>query len=159
MAVNGVATEGALSSYAIESKKKSQPEDNTSLDMSDFYTLMAAQFKYQDMDNPADTSQMMSMMVQSQMIQAITNMSYMNTTSYAASLVGKQVTVAETDANGSLTGDKTGIVSGVVLGDDPLVFIDGKSYKLSQIMSVGEVAEEEADNGENPGDGEDDTTV
>lgn len=152
MAINGVATEGSLSSYAIESKKNSKPEDNTSLDMSDFYTLMAAQFKYQDMDNPADTSQMMSMMVQSQMIQAITNMSYMNTTSYAASLVDKQVTVAETDSNGSLIGDKTGVVTGVVLGDDPLVFIDGKGYKLSQIMSVGEVADEKTDSGEGSGD-------
>lgn len=141
MAVSGIATEGALSSYAVTSKKNQPAEDKTSLDMSDFYELMAAQMKYQDMDNPADTSQMLTMMVQSQMIQAITNMSATNTTSYAASLVGKEVTVAETDAQGAYKGDKSGIVTGVILGDDPLVLVDGKSYKLSQVMAVGEVPE------------------
>jgi len=168
MAVNGVATEGALSSYAVTSKLNEPTEDKTSLDMSDFYELMAAQMKYQDMDNPADTSQMLTMMVQSQMIQAITNMAATNTTSYAASLVGKEVTVAETDASGSYTGDKSGIVTGVILVDDPIVLVDGKSYKLSQIMAVGEVPKEEekkpedtgnngegGDNNEDP----DDTTI
>ena len=149
MAVSGVATQGALSSYAVTSKQNEPAEDKTSLDMSDFYELMAAQMKYQDMDNPADTSQMLTMMVQSQMIQAITNMSYTNTTSYAASLVGKEVTVAETDMNGSYTGDKSGVVTGVILGDDPIILVDGKSYSLSQLMAVGEVPETNSNDGTN----------
>ena len=156
MAISGVATQGTLSSYAVTSKLNEPAEDKTSLDMSDFYELMAAQLKYQDMDNPADTSQMLTMMVQSQMIQAITNMSATNTTSYAASLVGKEVTVAETDSNGSYTGDKSGIVTGVILGDDPLVMVDGKSYKLSQVMAVGEVPEDTEDSGNG---GDDNTNV
>lgn len=159
MAISGVPTEGALSSYAVTSKKNSQPEDKTSLDMNDFYTLMAAQLKYQDMDNPADMSQMMTMMVQSQMIQAITNMSSTNTTSYAASMVGRQVTVAETDANGSYAGDRSGVVTGVVLGDDPLVFVDGRSYKLSQVMSVGEIPEKNEDAEKDKDDESDDTNT
>ena len=47
---------------------------STELTMTDFYQLLAAQLKYQDADNPMDTSQMMAQMVQTQMITALTHM-------------------------------------------------------------------------------------
>ena len=81
---------------------------STELTMTDFYQLLAAQFKYQDADNPMDTSQMMAQMVQTQMISALTHMttaindlSLVNTTTYAVSMVGKDVTVAELDEKAS----------------------------------------------------------
>jgi len=138
MAVNSIS-DMLTTNYAAQTQKTS----STSLSMTDFYELLAAQLKYQDMDNPADMSEMMNMMVQSQMIEAITNMAYTNTTSYAASLVGKEVTVAETDADGAYTGDIAGTVTGVVLGDNPIVIVDGKSYSLSQVMAVGSVTTSE----------------
>lgn len=138
MAVSSIS-DMLTANYAAQTQKTS----STSLSMTDFYELLAAQLKYQDMDNPADMSEMMNMMVQSQMIEAITNMAYTNTTSYAASLVGKEVTVADTDADGAYTGDVVGTVTGVVLGDNPVVMVDGKSYSLSQIMAVGSVTTSE----------------
>ncbi len=139
MAVNSIS-DMLATNY---STTKTQSTSSTTLSMTDFYELLAAQLKYQDMDNPADMSEMMSMMVQSQMIEAITNMAYTNTTSYAASLVGKEVTVAETDADGAYKGDVVGTVTGVVLGDNPIVMVDGKSYSLSQVMAVGSVTTSE----------------
>ena len=88
--------------------------------MTDFYTLLAAQMKYQDADNPMDTSEMMASMVQTQMIQAISEMTTMQMTTYAASMIGKEVTVAEVDANGQYTGDKVGTVTSVLLGSSPV---------------------------------------
>ena len=129
--------------YTTNYATTTQSTSSTTLTMTDFYELLAAQLKYQDMDNPADMSEMMSMMVQSPMIEAITNMAYTNTTSYAASLVGKEVTVADTDADGAYTGDVVGTVTGVVLGDNPIVMVDGKSYSLSQVMAVGSVTTSE----------------
>ena len=71
---------------------------STELTMTDFYQLLAAQFKYQDADNPMDTSQMMAQMVQTQMISALTHMttaindlSLVNTTTYAVSMVGNRI--------------------------------------------------------------------
>lgn len=130
----------------------------------DFYTLLAAQLKYQDADNPMDTAQMMASMVQTQMIQAITEMTSMNMTSYATSMIGKQVTVAMTDKDGMYTGDKTGTVTGVVLGDNPIVFVDGVAYNINQVVSVGEIPKnDDKDDGEKPkdpveGGGDDNTT-
>lgn len=116
-------------------------EANASLSLTDFYTLLAAQMKYQDADNPMDTSEMMASMVQTQMIQAISEMTTMQMTTYAASMIGKEVTVAEVDANGQYTGDKVGTVTSVLLGSSPVIFIDDKAYSLSQIMSIGKLPE------------------
>ena len=132
------------------------------LSMTDFYTLLAAQLRYQDADNPMDTSEMMAQMVQSQMIQTITQLSEVTVTTYAASMAGKEVTVAEVDAKGNYTGKNTvGVVESVVFsGSTPILFIDGKGYSMSQLMAVGKIPEaEEPDKGdgtegtEKPGEG------
>lgn len=159
MAVGPIS--GSQSDYRAESIPTGT---NKSLDQMDFYTLLAAQLKYQDADNPMDTAQMMASMVQTQMIQAITEMTSMNMTSYATSMIGKQVTVAVTDKDGMYTGDKTGTVTGVVLGDNPIVFVDGVSYNINQVVSVGEIPKnDDKDDGEKPkdpveGGGDDNTT-
>lgn len=120
----------------------SSASTSTGLTVSDFYKLLAAQMQYQDADNPMDTSQMMSQMVQTQMIEAITNMSTINTITYATSMVGKEVTMAEINSSGQFTGDKTsGTVTGILMGDNPIIFMGDKSYYMSQIMTVGKVPE------------------
>lgn len=136
------------------------PEDKTSLSMQNFYELLAAQMKYQDADNPMNISDMVSQMAQTrmiavneQMIQSINQMSHINVTSYATGMMGKEVRVALKDKNGIYTGENlVGTVEGVSLYDVvPQVFINGKAYELSQIMSVGTVPEppKEEDKGEN----------
>lgn len=61
------------------------------------------------------------------------------TMSYAASLVGKTVTIGEyTSASGlkEIVGEVTG--TGTYNGEQ-VVFVNGKSYALSSIMAVGEL--------------------
>ncbi len=139
MAVSGVSDTADL---YYQSTASSSSTSNSLMDLDDFYYLLAAQLKYQDADNPMDTSEMMGTLVQTQMIQAISSMTQTNTTSYAASLVGKQVTIAETDTSGVYSGEVKGTVTGVVLGDNPLVLVDGKYYYLNQVMAVGDVSAE-----------------
>ncbi len=141
----GTAIENPYSSAAT-----SQNSNSGELTIEDFYSLLAAQLKYQDADNPMDTSEMMAQMVQTQMITALTSMedaimqmSQINTISYSTSMVGKTVTVAEVDVFGYATGEETtGTVTGVLMGDQPYIFIDGKAYAVSQIMTVGEIPED-----------------
>lgn len=137
MPVNGVTNTQASSLAYVRNDVSSTAGELT---MTDFYTLLAAQLKYQDADNPMDTAEMMAQMVQTQMIQAITQMTTNNMTTYMASMVGKTVTVNELDENGRQTGETVkGEVTGVVLGNDAKFFIDGKSYSASQLVSVGEI--------------------
>ena len=111
------------------------------LTMTDFYKLMAAQMQYQDPDNPMDTSELMATMVQSNMITALAQMTSTNVITYATSMLGKDVTLAEVDALGRGTGEYTkATITGVSLGgDSPTLYVGDKAYSMSQIMSVGDV--------------------
>ncbi len=147
MPVNGVSnTQASSLAYVRNDVSASAGE----LTMTDFYQLLAAQLKYQDADNPMDTSQMMAQMVQTQMIQAITQMTNNNTTTYVASMVGKNVTVKEVDELGRPTGDVTkGDVTGVVLGTDPKIFINEKGYSTSQLITIGDIPEDKQEGNKN----------
>lgn len=137
MAIDGV---GSSTASQLLYNRNNVSGTSEELTMTDFYKLMAAQMQYQDPDSPMDTSELMAQMVQSKMITAMAQMTSISTTTYATSMLGNEVTVAEVDERGAGTGEYTkGKVTGVVLGDDPLIEVDGKRYKLSQIMSVGNV--------------------
>ena len=115
---------------------KGKGKSNIDLEMDSFLQLMAAQIQNQDVMNPTSNEDYVAQMVQMTMIQAITNMMDMSMTSYATSMVGKTVTIAE--ANGSAINEVIGVVSGVsIYGDEPIIHVNGRDYKLSQVMVVG----------------------
>lgn len=130
-------------------------KDSTSLDMTDFLTLMVAQFQNQSIDNTADTSDMLNQLVQMSVVQAITNITDATVMMYAGSLVGKEVTVGKYGNDGTLE-EVVGTVTGTgVLGGQQVIFVDGKSYYLNEIMAVGRLPEVETpEGGEGTGDGE-----
>lgn len=143
--------------YGASISGASGTSSTTGMSVSDFYKLLAAQMRYQDADNPMNTSEMMSQMVQTQMIEAITNMSTVNTITYASSMIGKEVTMAEVDSSGKFTGGKTsGTVTGILMGENPLLFMGDKSYNMAQIMTVGKVPEEVVSDSEGSGAAEND---
>lgn len=115
---------------------------STELNMDDFLQLIVAQFQNQDPENAASTSDMMNMMVQMSVIQGIKHITDASTMLYSASLVGKEVTVGQVDKSGKLqeivgTVTATGTYSG-----EPVVFVNGVSYKLNNIMAVGRLPEQ-----------------
>ncbi len=115
--------------------------DKTQLDMTDFLTLMVKEMTSQSLDSAMDTADMLNQLVQMQMVQAMTNMTDASIMSYAASLVGKEVTVGQYDANGNMQ-ELVGVVTGTgVLGGKQVVFVGDKYYLLSEIMAVGRLPE------------------
>lgn len=90
------------SSGTYSSSASSSLSQTTGLDMTDFLSLMVAQFQNQDPDNAASTTDMLNQMVQMSMIQAITNITYAATMLYTSSLVGKEVTIGQYDSEGKL---------------------------------------------------------
>lgn len=121
--------------------KLNAKKDNSALDMTDFLTLMVTQMTHQSIDQTADTSEMLNQMVQMQMITAITNLTDASIMTYAASLVGKEVTVGKFDGNGELQ-EVVGEVTGTgTMGGEQVVFIGDKYYYMSEIMAVGRLPE------------------
>lgn len=145
--------------------------DKSTLSTEDFWTLIAAELKYQDMSDPMDNAAMMeqitqmsSMSTMNSMADAISNfstvinnLSSVTLTTYSTGLLGKEVTVVtKTDENGKVIETKKGIVSGVDLTGATSVYVDGVKYELSSIMAIGNVPNVNTDN--TTGDSTDDKT-
>ena len=140
-------------SSTVAKTTKNKSAGSTALDMTDFLTMMVAQFQNQDPENAASTTDMLNQMVQMSMIQAITNITDAATMIYSSSLVGKEVTVGQFDSDGKLQ-EIVGTVTGTgTYNGNPVVFVDGVSYNLSSILAVGRLP------GTNDGSGESGTAT
>ena len=132
--------------YATQATVKPQTSNSkakgNSLDMTDFLSLMVAQFQNQSMDNTADTSDMLNQLVMMQTVQALSNITDATIMSYAGSLVGKEVTVGQFNSQGRLE-ELVGTVTGTgISGGTQVIFVNGKSYSLSSIMAIGRLPNE-----------------
>jgi len=122
---------------------------NLDLDMTDFIQLMITQLTNQGIDETMDTSEMLNQMVQMQMISSMVNMTDAVTMNYAASLVGKEVTVGKYGDDGKLQ-EITGTVTGTgTMDGEQVVFIDNNEYYyLNEIMAVGKLPPKEEEDDE-----------
>ena len=144
-------TQNATSVSASHSTAKNAGSD---LDMDGFLQLMVASFRNQTIDDTADTGEMLNQMVQMSVIQAVSNLSTIVSDSanlsYAASLVGKEVTIGERD--GSDIKEILGTVTGTgTLDGKQVIFLDNAEtpYKLTDIMAVGRLPEIKSTNAAN----------
>ena len=129
-------------------KKSTNDKAGQSLDMTDFLTLMVAMFQNQDIDNPADTSTMMTQMVQMSVIQAITDISQLISDStnmtYGASLIGKEVTIGIYNDTFTDLQEITGVVTGTGQQDgQQVIFIGNDTHLVSDIIAVGRLPEKD----------------
>lgn len=160
MAVNlnsDVASGLYNASLATQAEAKS---DKSTLSTDDFWTLIAAELKYQDMSNPMDNAAMMEQITQMSNMSTmnsmataianfstvINNLSSVTLTTYSTGLLGREVTVVtKTDEEGKVVETKKGIVTGVDLTGATSVYVDGKKYELSSIMAIGDVPKVDTD--------------
>lgn len=127
---------------------KSANLGSSMVDMDMFLKLLASQLQNQDPMNPMKESDYLNQMSQMATIEAITTITDVSKTTYAASLVGKEVTLAEVNKDGSVeevVGNVTG--AGLYAGEQ-IIFVNNKSYSLSNIMCVGRLPEREEENTE-----------
>ncbi len=152
MASGGMLDLSNVMTSNVGQAKKAQHSTNKKagkeLDMNDFLNLMVAMFQNQDIDNAASTTDMMNQMVQMSVVQAITNISTLiddsTVLTYAASLVGKEVTVGLYE--GKTLKEIQGVVTGTgTLNGQQVIFIGNDSYYLTDIMAVGRLPEKKED--------------
>lgn len=169
-----MAEVGAVSStadpYAPTYYNPGSNEKNT-LTITSYFKLLAAQLANQDMSNPMDNSEMMAQMVQMAMVQSLSAMTEsvqtstaVSTQTYAAGLIGQEITVAITKENENGTGSvpsgvKYGIVESVDFTTGTPVFKlqgDDKKYPLSYVLGMGKIDDPYASSGEEDGKGDGD---
>lgn len=128
--VNGTGSGNSIN--AVFTSKK----DNATLTSQDFLNLFITQLQNQDFNDPMDNSEMMNQVTQLSNMQMMQQMAQFSKSSYAMSLVGKNVTASRYTISGGLD-TTTGMVDKVSLVDNEYVFyIDGKTYTLEQVMEV-----------------------
>ena len=124
------------------------PEEDSGLQFEDFLQLMVSQLQNQTIDNTADTSDMLNQLVQMSTVEMLTSVQESlealvsaNTLNYAASLVGKTVTVGQYDEDGNIQ-EIVGTVTGTgTYQGSSVIFVDGEMYALNDIMAVGTLPE------------------
>ena len=153
---------GVLGTHQVGNKTVTVTKkgSNMDLDMTDFITLMITQMTNQGIDQTMDTSEMLNQMIQMQMIQSMVNMTDASVTSYASSLVGKEVTVGKYDSDNKLQEIVGTVTASGTMNGEPVIFINDEYYRLSEIMAVGRLPEkkeeddDKTDGVEKPGEGE-----
>ena len=147
LSVSGTSNPYGTQSYTPEAN------DRNTITMTGFFQLLATQLQNQDMTNPMDNSEIMAQMVQMAMVQSMTTMSdsmknstAVSTQTYAAGLVGQEVTMAVTEENAY--GQETPVdvkyakVEWVnFTSGNPTIKIEGdeKEYQLSHLVGMGKV--------------------
>ena len=152
MASSVGALSGSSDPYSVNSYKPESTDKNT-ITMTGFFQLLAVQLQNQDMTNPMDNSELMAQMTQMAMMQSMNamtdatkNSTSINTQTYAASLVGQEVTMAVTKE--SPYGEEIPVdvkyakVEYVNFATgDPTIKLEGdsKEYTLKHLIGMGKV--------------------
>ncbi len=172
---DALSVSGSSNPYATQSFT-AEANDRNTITMTGFFQLLATQLQNQDMTNPMDNSEIMNQMTQMAMVQSISsmtdamkNMTTINSQTYAASLVGQEVTMAVTEENSYGQEVPVDVKYAKVewvnfTSGNPTIKVEGddKEYQLKHLVGMGRVpnpfeVEEEEDDGD--GGDEDDLTV
>jgi len=134
---------GSADWYKTQQMTAASQRNNTvseaALGMKDFLLLLVAQLQNQDMMNPMDNTEFIAQMATFSQLTAVNNMVDQSITSYAVSLLGKEVTAAVLDSTGKLETIE-GVVTGISLFEnEPRIYIGDRSFSLQSVMSVGKL--------------------
>lgn len=127
-------------------------DENLGLEMQDFLQLIVQQFQNQTIDQTASATDMLNQLVQMSVVQVLTQVNSSiatmvdaSTLTYAASLVGKDVTIGQYDDQGNLQ-EIYGTVTGTgTYQGAPVIFVGGQQYYLNEILAIGQLPEKPED--------------
>lgn len=121
--------------YSTKKVDTTVDSDNSSyMDFDSYLKLLVAQMSNQDFNDPMSDAEVLNQMATYSMLEGIKNMTSQSNISYASSLVGKAVTVANNDVY------DTGIVDSVIIsGGKPYIIVNGVSHEISNITDVSDM--------------------
>ncbi|MCL2579662.1 MAG: hypothetical protein FWE32_06480 [Oscillospiraceae bacterium] len=106
------------------------------MDVNDFFNLLAAQLRNQDMFDPQSNTEFIAQMAQFTTLRGMQILQENQLSAYATSFAGKHVTVAHTNPDGSLTRTE-GVVSRVTFYDgEPRLIVNNIAFPVFAVMEV-----------------------
>jgi len=145
--ISGTTNPYMQGSYTVGSNEK-----NT-LSITSYFKLLAAQLANQDMTKPMDNGEMMAQLTNMAMVQSVSAMTEsvelstaVTTQTYAAGLVGQEITVAKTEDGPYGQPEAVGVIYGTVesvslMGGSASFKLagDDKEYPLSYLLGMGKI--------------------
>ena len=126
-----------------KSKFKDSTEEMVSSDT--FLSLLVAEMTNQDPMEPTSNTEFVTQMAQFTSLQYSKDSATYSMSNYASSLVGKTVTASKMDGSKQVT--KTGVVESVMKsGKTYTLKIDGVSFDISNVTSIGTTSDSGTDN-------------
>ncbi len=115
------------------------------LSMQDFLNLLVAQIANQDAMNPMDNTEFIAQMAQFSSLQAMTDLTEVALQGQAASLIGKNVVVADYNNKGELIVQE-GIVQKVTIhSGETRLYVNDTGYDYSNVMEIKEQRKPESE--------------
>jgi flagellar basal-body rod modification protein FlgD len=113
-----------------------QGKDANEMGMDDFFNLLVAQLTNQDMMNPTGDTEFISQMAQFSALQGVKTIQEYQLSSYAASYIGKYVTIANVTETGQME-TIVGKVDSITYYDGtPKVVVNGNPYDMFTVMEI-----------------------
>lgn len=113
-----------------------EKESDRQVSIDDFLVLMVEQLKNQDFMNPVDDTQYVTQLAQFTTMQQMQELAYNAKSTYATSLVGKDVTAAKITVNGDLAATEGPVEKVSLLDGEYVIYVGGKGFTLDEIMEV-----------------------
>ena len=113
-----------------------EKESDRQVSIDDFLVLMVEQLKNQDFMNPVDDTQYVTQLAQFTTMQQMQELAYNAKSTYATSLVGKDVTAAKITVNGDLATTEGPVEKVSLLDGEYVIYVGGKGFTLDEIMEV-----------------------
>jgi flagellar basal-body rod modification protein FlgD len=137
--ISDLSNLSSTSAKTANAKSTNTKAGSNSLDMPDFLQLIVAQFQNQDPENAASTTDMMNMLVQMSVVQAVTTVTDVSTMLYTSSLVGKEVTIGQFDKSGKLQEIVGTVTATGTYNGNPVIYVNDARYDVSSILAVGKL--------------------
>ena len=110
--------------------------NSTDLKVDDFLNLLVAEMTNQDPMSPMSNTDFVEQMAQFTSLQTMQDLNYYSTASFAASLVGKTVTMASVSASGEMQVE-TGPVQAINLnGKEFEIRVNNKIFTIKNLMEI-----------------------
>lgn len=131
LSINSADGAVTLKYYSTKVDTDADADSASYLDFDGYLKLMVAQMSNQDFNDPMSDSEFIQQMASYSMMEAISQMNEQSQISYAASLVGKAVTVSD----GSNV--ETGLVESVIISDGKYqLLINGSKYDSDKVTDI-----------------------
>ncbi len=131
--VNAIIKNGEVVNEKAESKNKTTPNG---YDKDAFMQILVAQMKYQDPLEPTSNTEYISQYATFSQVEQLSNMANAMSLSRASEMVGKTVTISQTNENGT-TSEIQGVVDFVTYsGNKAYVNVNGVAYDVENVTSI-----------------------